>query len=797
MAPPPRCHSLIPQPPKPSWPGLGATYQRQSSAPVLASSAIANERPPQSPPEAPSITMPVVVDGCRRELDAVGRIADLRLPDHVAGLWSRATTLPSFWPSKTLPSPSASTANGREQCRVVVRRVVVPERLAGGPVDRLDRVQAVRHVQDTLIRKRGALFGHCSRSGRQAERAGPRELQPADVGGRDLRQGRVAGVIQPTTHREPVGAGVLLQLPRRERRCRRDRVDFAPAVTITTSAISATGTSMRNKRKVPPSSSCCVNGTAPGVRNGEYYAAQRPLRATCVTSRVRCAGGRAPRAGSRRRHAAAREHRDGRDRQVRPDPTGAHGARLQGPCAARGRPRHGEDDSRARACRQHRGLRVVADPVHAGPAADRRDGADRLRPARAGVPLPAGPVFGNVLLVDEINRAMPKTQSALLEAMAEGQVTVDGVTHDLPAPFLLLATENPIEQEGTFPLPEAQLDRFFLRTALGYPDLEEELSIVEGQLAGHPLDALKPVDRQGRRLGAPGGDRGDLRRRAPAALDHRARAGDALARLRRARRVGARLAGARAGGSRPRADRRTRPRRARRRRAPVRARRAAPARAGARVPRRRRADGRRGRTQGLGGRARRAHRGRRRSGTARARRYSPTSIEPAPRASSRSIPRRRLSGTPFGERPSTRRGRGSDVAGTRPYVPGDPVSTIDWFASARLSSARGEDEFVVRQLYAEEAPRVIVVSDTRRVDVALRRRPALAVQARRGARRGGGDRPLRDRRARRARPRRGRRPDAPGSSHPAPSPRATSSTACGAPRTTRRRRASPGRSPTS
>ncbi len=104
-----------------------------------------------------------------------------------------------------------------------------------------------------------------------------------------------------------------------------------------------------------------------------------------------------------------------------------------------------------------------------------------------------GPVFGNVLLVDEINRAMPKTQSALLEAMAEGQVTVDGVTHSLPAPFFLLATENPIEQEGTFPLPEAQLDRFFLQTALGYPDLAEELSIVEGQLEGHPLDDLKPV----------------------------------------------------------------------------------------------------------------------------------------------------------------------------------------------------------------------------------------------------------------------------------------------------------------
>ena len=86
-----------------------------------------------------------------------------------------------------------------------------------------------------------------------------------------------------------------------------------------------------------------------------------------------------------------------------------------------------------------------------------------------------GPVFANVLLVDEINRAMPKTQSALLEAMAEQQVTVDGDTRRLAEPFLVLATENPIEQEGTFPLPEAQLDRFFLRTALGYPAEDDEV----------------------------------------------------------------------------------------------------------------------------------------------------------------------------------------------------------------------------------------------------------------------------------------------------------------------------------
>ena len=104
-----------------------------------------------------------------------------------------------------------------------------------------------------------------------------------------------------------------------------------------------------------------------------------------------------------------------------------------------------------------------------------------------------GPVFANVVLVDEINRAMPKTQSALLEAMAEQQVTIDGVTRPLPEPFLVLATENPIEQEGTFPLPEAQLDRFFLRTALGYPGEDDEVAIVEEQLRVHPLRSLRAV----------------------------------------------------------------------------------------------------------------------------------------------------------------------------------------------------------------------------------------------------------------------------------------------------------------
>jgi MoxR-like ATPase len=104
-----------------------------------------------------------------------------------------------------------------------------------------------------------------------------------------------------------------------------------------------------------------------------------------------------------------------------------------------------------------------------------------------------GPLFANIVLVDEINRAMPKTQSALLEAMAELQVTVDGVTRELPEPFLIIATENPIEYEGTFPLPEAQLDRFSIRTSLGYPGEEDELLIVREQRHGHPLARLGPI----------------------------------------------------------------------------------------------------------------------------------------------------------------------------------------------------------------------------------------------------------------------------------------------------------------
>jgi MoxR-like ATPase len=115
---------------------------------------------------------------------------------------------------------------------------------------------------------------------------------------------------------------------------------------------------------------------------------------------------------------------------------------------------------------------------------DRQSGEFRFRP---------GPVFAHVLLVDEINRASPKTQSALLEAMQETQVTVDGATHLLERPFLVIATQNPVEYEGTYPLPEAQLDRFAVRMTIGYPPLGEEARMLAEQTTEPPLDRLEPV----------------------------------------------------------------------------------------------------------------------------------------------------------------------------------------------------------------------------------------------------------------------------------------------------------------
>lgn len=120
-------------------------------------------------------------------------------------------------------------------------------------------------------------------------------------------------------------------------------------------------------------------------------------------------------------------------------------------------------------------------------------GTEVLNPQEGTISFHQGPVFTHVLLADEINRASPRTQSALLEAMNEKQVTIEGKTHPLPDPFFVLATQNPLDFEGTYPLPEAQLDRFLLRLSLGYPDEESELAILTDRRTVDPLDAVEQV----------------------------------------------------------------------------------------------------------------------------------------------------------------------------------------------------------------------------------------------------------------------------------------------------------------
>ena len=120
-------------------------------------------------------------------------------------------------------------------------------------------------------------------------------------------------------------------------------------------------------------------------------------------------------------------------------------------------------------------------------------GASIYKPTDGSFEFREGPVFCNVLLADEINRASPRTQSALLEAMSESQATVEGVRRDLPSPFLVLATQNPVDFHGTYPLPEAQLDRFLIYLNLGYPNAETEVDILFDQAIAHPIDSLQPI----------------------------------------------------------------------------------------------------------------------------------------------------------------------------------------------------------------------------------------------------------------------------------------------------------------
>lgn len=120
-------------------------------------------------------------------------------------------------------------------------------------------------------------------------------------------------------------------------------------------------------------------------------------------------------------------------------------------------------------------------------------GASVYNPVDGSFSFREGPIFCNVLLADEINRASPRTQSALLEAMSEQQATIEGVRHELSSPFFVLATQNPVDFHGTYPLPEAQMDRFLVRMNLGYPDTQTEVDILFAQVTSHPVDSLKPV----------------------------------------------------------------------------------------------------------------------------------------------------------------------------------------------------------------------------------------------------------------------------------------------------------------
>jgi len=131
---------------------------------------------------------------------------------------------------------------------------------------------------------------------------------------------------------------------------------------------------------------------------------------------------------------------------------------------------------------------LMPSDILGGPVYNPKDGSFTLRP---------GPVFANVVLADEINRANPRAQSALLECMEEGQISLDGQTVALPAPFTVLATQNPIDMAGTYPLPEAQLDRFLIRLSLGYPDAATEAGLITSQQFSHPISRLGPVCEEG------------------------------------------------------------------------------------------------------------------------------------------------------------------------------------------------------------------------------------------------------------------------------------------------------------
>ena len=361
----------------------------------------------------------------------------------------------------------------------------------------------------------------------------------------------------------------------------------------------------------------------------------------------------------------------------------------------------------------HRGRDAVSHPVHAGPAADRRHGPLDLRPEDARLRVPPGP---------DLRQRRPRrrdqpshAEDAVRAARGDGGAPGDGRRSRRAScryPFLLLATENPIEYEGTFPLPEAQLDRFFLRTALGYPGIEDELRILEQQRFTHPLEDLEPV----------------------VALDDIHELREAAAR--RSTSTTCSIAGSSSSCARPASQESVViGSSVRGSLALERAARAWALSTAAAMSSPRTSSGSSCRSSRTGSSSRRAssHAPARRGGRhaidefrpaasswrrARDQRTTRSSSGPGPvgRASPRwpsarltfpLVPRRRVIGLSFGTMRSLRRGSGTDIAGSRPYRPGDAIDAIDWAASARLSTAREADEFVVRERFAEEAPKIV------------------------------------------------------------------------------------------
>ena len=240
-----------------------------------------------------------------------------------------------------------------------------------------------------------------------------------------------------------------------------------------------------------------------------------------------------------RRRAGAHQHREGHRGQGRRRAVDAGRAARRGPPADRGRARRRQDDAQQVPGPQHR-LLGAAHPVHPDLLPSDVTGVSVFNQNTREFEFRPGGVFANIVVGDEINRASPKTQSALLECMEERQVTVDNTTYELDLPFMVIASQNPIEMEGTYALPEAQRDRFMARVSVGYPVEAAEIAMLGSHTNSNPLDDLEPVTDAAEIAQADRHRPAGPRRRAGAAVRRRADVGDAAYRGPHAGRLAAR-----------------------------------------------------------------------------------------------------------------------------------------------------------------------------------------------------------------------------------------------------------------